>query len=153
MAEMTASDVMSHPVITVPGHTDLERVARIMVDKEIGSLVVVDDGGAITGIVTDSDFAARKSKIPFSTFELPQVLGHWMDDVEKIYRKARSMEVREIMTRRVQSVERDTPIEEVVRLMLDHDIDHVPVVDGDRPVGMIAHRDLLRVLLGSRPAT
>jgi CBS domain-containing protein len=103
------------------------------------------------GIVTDADFAAHKSMIPFSTFELPQVLGQWMDDdgIEEIYRKARSTEVREIMTRSVCSVEKDAPIEEVVRLMLDHDIDHVPVMDGDRAVGMVAHRDLLKLLRGS----
>jgi len=155
MRDPTASAVMSRPVIAAREQTNLEEVARLMLEREIGSVVIVDDQGSMIGIVTDTDFAARKSKIPFSTFELPQLLGQWMDDegVEGIYRKARSMKVGEIMTERVWSVEEDTPIEEVVRLMLDRDIDHVPVVDGERPVGMVAHRDLLKLLLGSRATT
>ncbi|HKY59392.1 MAG TPA: CBS domain-containing protein [Gemmatimonadota bacterium] len=149
---------MTRPVITVGRQTNLEKVARLMLEKEIGSVVVVDDDGSMIGIVTDTDFAARKSSIPFSTFELPQLLGRWLDEegVQGIYRKARSMEVAEIMTTRVWSVEEDTSIERVVQVMLERNIDHVPVVDGERPVGMIAHRDLLKLLLeteaGSQPA-
>ena len=155
MRDCTASDVMTRPLVTVGRQTNLEKVARLMVEEEIGSVVVVDDDGSMIGIVTDTDFAARKSSIPFSTFELPQLLGQWLDEegVQGIYRKARSMEVGEIMTARVWSVGEDTSIEEVVRLMLERDIDHVPVVDGKRPVGMVAHRDLLKLLLETGPAS
>lgn len=155
MRDGTASDVMTSPVITVGRQSNLEEVARLMLEREIGSVVVVDDDGSMIGIVTDTDFAARKSSIPFSTFELPQLLGQWLDEegVQGIYRKARSMEVGEIMTARVWSVGEETPIEEVVRLMLKRDVDHMPVVDGKRPVGMIAHRDLLKLLLEAGPAS
>lgn len=149
MRDSTASDVMAHPVITVGETTDLARVARLMLEKDIGSVVVVDEEGTMSGIVTDSDFAARKSRIPFSTFEIPQLLGQWMgkDGVEEIYRKAQSMKVSEIMTPRVCSVAEDTPVGDVVRLMLDRAIDHVPVVRDGKPVGMVARWDLLKLLL------
>ena len=153
MRDATASDAMAHPVITVWETADLEQVARLMLEKDIGSVVVVDDEGGMTGIVTDTDFAARKSRIPFSTFEVPQLFGQWMgkDGVEEIYRKAQSMEVGEIMTRRVLSVAEDTPVGDVVRLMLDRAIDHVPVVRDGKPVGMVARWDLLKLLLGRAP--
>ena len=153
MRDATASDVMAHPVITVPETANLEQVARLMLEKDIGSVVVVDDEGGVTGIVTDTDFAARKSRIPFSTFEVPQLLGQWMgkNGVEEIYRKAQSMEVGEIMTRRVLSVEEDAPVGDVVRLMLERAIDHVPVVRDGKPVGMVARWDLLKLLLRREP--
>lgn len=153
MRDSTASDVMTHPVITVRETTNLEKVARLMLEKDIGSVVVIDDDGEMTGIVTDSDFAARKSHIPFSTFEIPQLLGQWMgqDGVEEIYRKAQSMEVGEIMTRKVLSVKEDTPIGDIVRLMLDRVINHVPVVRDGKPIGMVARWDLLRLLLRREP--
>ena len=149
MLNMLAADVMTSPVIKVQGDTNLEQVARTMLEDEIGSVVVVHDDGSMIGIITDSDFIGRKGRIPFSTFEAPQVLGQWLgkEGLEEIYAKARSIEAREIMTTNVHTVEEDTPAESILRLLLNQDISHVPVVREGRPVGMVARHDLLVVLL------
>ena len=147
---MNISELMSQPVIFVKEDSTLEKTARTMLDNEIGSVPVVNDEGILTGIITESDFAAKEKYIPFSSFSAPKVLGHWLplDGIEGIYEAARNHQAREIMTSPVVSLEEDDSVEEAVELMLKKNIDQIPVVRDGKPVGMIARRDLLRLLTG-----
>lgn len=54
LAKLSVKQVMAHPVITVTADTPLEEAARIMADKKIGGLPVVEDG-KLTGIITETD--------------------------------------------------------------------------------------------------
>lgn len=140
--------IMSRPAVSVGEDTDLATAAETMLEHGVGSVLVVDGEGRVTGIVTDSDFCARDVRIPFSTFRLPQVLGHWLgkDGLERTYREARKRRVTEIMTRPVHAVEEGDPVERVLELMLRRDIKHVPVLRDGKPVGMVARYDLLKLL-------
>ena len=145
-----ARDLMSSPVITVSETTSLAEAAQAMLDQRIGALVVVDQLGKLTGILTESDFAAKTRGVPFSTFRAPQVLGKWITekDLEDIYAAARNTPVSEVMTRRVATAGEDDTIISVVQAMLEHDINRVPIVTDGRPVGIVARHDLLRLLAG-----
>lgn len=60
------------------------------------------------------------------------------------------MELRNIMTKNVVSVDRSTPLQEAAKLMKQHDIGSVPVCDGDRVVGIVTDRDIvLRSVAGN----
>lgn len=153
MENRTARDIMTSPAITVSGDTNLEEAAETMLDREVGSLVVVDDSGKAVGIVTDSDFSAKSAFVPFSTFRSRKLLGEWLgkDDAERIYERARNMDVREIMSAPVHCVELDDAVDRVLEIMLDRDVKHVPVLDdAGRPVGMVARHDLLKMLGSER---
>ena len=148
MDELRASDIMTSPARCVEGDLPLTEAAEIMLDEAIGSLVVVDADGRAVGIVTDSDFASREVSVPFSTFRAPQLLGAWIgkEGVEQIYEEARRRTVSEIMSAPVHSVEADDRIRDVLDVMMERDIKHVPVLRGDEVVGMIARHDLLKLL-------
>ena len=139
---------MSHPVITVRENDSLETAARLMLDKKIGCVPVVDEQGKTRGIVTESNFTAKSKGIPFSTFRAPQLLGHWLSGagVERIYNAARKTPVKEIMTAPVVSVGEGDSVNKVVELMLKHDINRVPVLRDGIPIGIVARHDLLRLL-------
>ena len=141
-------DIMTQPPITIPEDANLEQTARVMLENGIGCLPVVDGAGLLVGIVTESDFAAKSARIPFSTFEAPQVLGQWMgkEGVERVYQEARRREVREIMSHPVHVVDDDDVIEKVLELMLKRKIKHVCVVRDGRPVGVVARHDLLKMM-------
>lgn len=141
--------IMTSPVVTVPLGTSLADAARTMLERDLGSVLCLDEGGRIRGIVTDRDFAARTVGIPFSTFRVPQLLGRWLDEggVERIYREARERTVDEIMSEPVHSVDEDGTVEEVLELMLKRNVKHVPVVRDGQAVGMVARHDLLKFLL------
>ncbi|GAA6733469.1 CBS domain-containing protein [Thermus oshimai] len=145
---MKAKDAMTSPAIAVPLGASLKEAAETMLEKRIGSLLVVDEKGKLVGIVTESDFLKEKA-IPFSTFRAPLLLGRFLgrEGVERLLAEAQAVRVEEIMTSPVHTVAPEAPLEEVLRLMLDYDINHVPVVDGEgRPLGIITRFDLLRLL-------
>jgi CBS-domain-containing membrane protein len=66
---MKAKDLMVSPVVSVPLGTNLEEVARLMVERRIGSVLVVDGEGRLVGIVTESDFSEGEGH---SLFHLPR---------------------------------------------------------------------------------
>ena len=148
-AQVSVKDVMNAPAVTVSGGTSLKETARLMLDKGIGCVLVVDADGEIEGIIAARDFCAREGRVPFSTLELPQLFGHWLSSkgAEQAYAEAGSMPARDIMRSPVYSVDEDDSIDRVLELMLRHDIGHVPVVRDHRPVGLVAGRDLLKLML------
>ena len=101
-------EIMVKPVVMVEEETSLEDAARLMLERRIGCLVVVDGEGKLAGIITESDFTGRERGFPFSAYRAPQVFGEWVDrsGVERIYREARRRRVGEIMTRRVVTGDR-----------------------------------------------
>jgi CBS domain-containing protein len=149
---MKVSEIMSHPVITVREEATLEEVARIMLDHKFGSVPVVDEQGTMIGLITESDFAAKGKGIPFTTFELPQVFGHWMgkSGVEQMYERAREISAADTMTRDVITVEEAATIEEVLELMLRYDLNRIPVLRDKVLVGIVARYDLLKLMLRER---
>ena len=65
-----------------------------------------------------------------------------MSDEERADVKNEKQSVREVMTQEPRSVRRDSPVVEAARIMRDEDVGAVPVVDGDRIVGMLTDRDI-----------
>lgn len=153
MKEQTAGDIMTAPAVTVPRDASLQEAADRMLDREVGSLVVVDGNGQAVGIITDSDFSARPAFVPFSAFRSRKLLGEWLgkENAEQIYEKARERRVEEIMSEPVRSVDLEDAVDRVIEVMMDADVKHVPVLDeGGRPVGMVARHDLLKMLASGR---
>lgn len=150
---MKAREIMVQPVVTIRRDANLEEAAGLLLQNRIGSLVVVDEVGGLCGIVTESDFAARERRVPFSTILMPQVFKEWIPfrGIERIYHLARTTPVGAIMRVDPAFVSEDTPVDEVVRQMLRLEIKHVPVVRDGRPVGMISRHDLLRMLVEPTP--
>ena len=146
---MQVKDLMSQPVITVQEDASLEQVARTILENNVGGVPVVNAEGEITGIITESDFAAKEKSVPFSTFSAPQLLGEWIstDEIENIYQAARHRRAEEIMTRKVAVVLESDSVEKAAKMLLKHDVNRLPGVRDCIPVGIIARRDLLRLMV------
>lgn len=146
---MLARDIMTQPVASVDETASLDEVARLMLDRHIGCVLVVDGDGRLTGIVTETDFTGRERGIPFSIYRLPTLLGRWIGPtgVEDIYRDARSRPVKEIMTSPVITAAEDEPVTDIVTRMINHNRRRLPVVRDGRPVGVVTRHDLLKLLV------
>ena len=151
---MRVADIMTHPPIVVDESTPLEELARLMLERRIGGLPVVNAQGKLVGIVTESDFAGTEACVPFSVFRAPQLFHQWIgpDGVEQIYRRGRTLTARELMRAPVVATTEDESVTEVVKQMIQHDISRVPVVRDDVPVGIVARHDLLRLMIAQRSA-
>ncbi|MGE0884571.1 MAG: CBS domain-containing protein [Blastocatellales bacterium] len=146
---MQVKEVMSEPAITVNESASLAEIADLMLKEGIGCVPVVNNQGLISGIITESDFAAKEKGVPFSTFRAPQIFGKWMGNsgVEQMYQAAREMKAEEIMKSKVVTLTENDPLEKAIELLLKHNVNRLPVVREGKPVGIVSRHDLLRLML------
>lgn len=151
---MTVGEIMNQPVVTVGEDTPVPEIARLMQERDIGAVVVVDGAGRLRGIVTESDFTGIGRCVPFSLTLAPVVFGARaasMAELERIYALARQLTARQIMSEAVHTATEGDELGAVVHRMLKRNLKHVPVVRDGRPVGMLARHDLLRLLAAPPP--
>jgi CBS-domain-containing membrane protein len=105
----------------------------------------------MVGVITEGDFTAKDRGVPFTFVRAPQLLGRWLgkENAERIYAESRQRFAREIMTPGGITVTEDATLDQLLELILRHDIKHVPVLRAGVPVGMVARHDLLRLMLCS----
>lgn len=149
---LKAVDIMTQEVITVTEETSVRDLARILTEHHIGSVPVVDAGGRLIGIVTESDLIEQDKN-----FHIPTVISlfDWiiyLESEKKFERELKRMTARtvgEIYTREVVTIEPSTPVSQIADTMTSRKIHALPVVDGGKLVGIVARIDLIRSMAGS----
>jgi CBS domain-containing protein len=151
---MNARDVMSKPVVSVHPDTPLCEIARLLLDKGISAVPVVDEKGAPIGMVSEDDLirpdraareAWRQSWLEiFAEGEplAPELLA-WLLSQNHTARVA--------MSAPVITVSENTELGEIARVLVTHRIKRVPVVRDGRVTGIVAREDLLRGLASKQP--
>ena len=134
---MRTREVMSSPVVTVPPDAPLKGVAATLVEHGINAVPVVDDGDRLVGIVSEADLL---------TLEATPGVRHRPGSAA---RQGPPHTAREVMSHSVYTLTQDTDAAAAARMMLRHNLKSVPVVAGGRVVGMVARRDLLRLIARS----
>jgi CBS-domain-containing membrane protein len=148
---LTAKDIMNRDVISVRPDTEITQAARILLEKRINGLPVVDDKGALVGILCQSDLIAQQKKMPIPslfTFLDGLIALTSMKQIEKEVRKIAATVVADAMTSDPVTVKPDTSIENVAALMVDNSFHTLPVVADGRLVGIIGKSDILKTLTG-----
>jgi CBS domain-containing protein len=143
---MIASDVMTRNVISVLPDSTIAEAVELMLDRGISGLLVVDAGGTLRGIVTEGDLLRRDE------LGTGRHRSWWLRLIASPGRQAADFtrthgrKVADVMTRDVVSVDVSAPLTDIVALMEEHRVKRVPVLDGDRVVGVVSRADLLRAL-------
>ena len=150
---MNARDIMSKTVVSVYPETSTREIARLLLDKGISAVPVVDNDGAAVGIVSESDLIrpdrAAREVWRQSWLEIfaegealaPELLA-WL--------QSQSHTARAVMSAPVITVSEDTELAEIARVLQTHQIRRVPVVRDGRVTGIVARDDLLRVLASGK---
>jgi len=138
---MLVRERMSGHPVTVTPDTSLHDALSAMRNNKVRRLPVLDKQGRLVGIVLEKDllYASPSPATSLSMWELNYLVS--------------KITVEELMTPDVVIVADDCPIEEAARIMVDNNIGGLPVMRGDRLVGMITESDLFKVfleLLGAR---
>lgn len=152
---LTAKDIMTSDPITVSPKGEITAAARLLLEKRINGVPVVDDQGRLLGILCQSDLIAEQKKLPIPSYFtlldglIPLIsLKHLEKEVAKIAAST----VASAMTPDPVTISPDTTIEEVAALMVDRNFHTLPVVEGGRLVGVVGKEDVLRTLVGGAPA-
>ena len=145
-------DIMTSDVISVSPETEIVSAARIMIEKRINGLPVVDAKGKVVGILCQSDLVAQQKSVPIpSLFSLMDGFMPLtsLKRIEKEVEKIAALTVAQAMTPKPSTVTPDTGIEEVAALMVDKGFHTLPVVQDGKLVGVVGKEDVLKTLLPS----
>ncbi len=148
---MKAADVMTARLITIRPTATVGEAARLMLQDGISGLPVVDAAGRLVGIVTEGDLLRRTET--GTERHRPRWLEFLVGPgrLAEEYVRSHSRKVQEVMTSDVVTIGPETPLEEVVKLMERHRIKRLPVIEGDRLVGIVSRADLLHALAQLAP--
>ena len=135
METMVVKDWMTKNVVTATTHTTLPDAHKLMKEHKIRRLPVLDDHGHLVGIITRGDVreASPSDATTLSIYELNYLLA--------------KLTVDKIMTKNPVTVTSDTLVKEAARLMLEHKIGGLPVVENSKVVGIITESDIFRVMV------
>ena len=138
---MFVGERMSRPVISVSPDAPINEVLAMFKREHIRRAPVMKDG-KLAGIVSERDLlnASPSSATTLSVWELNYLIS--------------KVTVKNVMTKKVITVDVGTPIEEAARIMADKKIGGLPVVNAGKVVGMITETDLFKILvelMGARP--
>ena len=143
---MQAKDIMTTVVTTVGPDLRVEDVARLLLDRHISAVPVVDDQGAIVGIVSEGDLMHR------SESETERRRSWWLnlfagtEERARDYVKSHGRRAEEVMTREVITVSEDTPVGDIAETLEKRRIKRVPVVRDGKLVGIVSRANLLHGL-------
>jgi CBS-domain-containing membrane protein len=147
---LKVKDIMSEDVISVTPETEITKAVKILLEKRINGMPVIDPFGRLVGIICQSDLVAQQKGIPvplvFTLLEsfIPLTSRSRLDkEMEKIA----ALTVKEAMTLEPVTVSPETDIEDVAKLMVDKKYHTLPVVDGGKVVGIVGKEDVLRTLI------
>lgn len=147
---LTAKDVMTAKVFTVAPDDTVRNVATILTTHGISAVPVVD-GDRLVGIVSEGDLMRRAE---LGTAARPR--SWWLDlftdsaTTAADYTKAHARHVDAVMTKNVVTVADDTPLADIANLLEKRRIKRVPVVRGDKLVGIVSRANLIRALATAR---
>ncbi len=147
MPGVTARDLMTPDVVTVPPETPVMAMARLLPDRGISAVPVVDAAGKVLGIVTEADLIRRlagEEDKPASWFS-----SLFSDPASQAERFARTHGVtaKDLMTEKVVSVAPDTAAAHIAHMMEEKHIRRVVVVEEGKLRGIVSRADLLRALV------
>lgn len=147
---MKARDIMTTDVISVAPGTKIADAAKLLLEKHLNGLPVIDQDGKLVGIICQSDLIFQQKKIPVPTvFTFMDGLFPLTSykDIEKEVKKIAAATVSAAMVPSPFTVEPDTSLEDIATIMVRHNVHTLPVVEGGRIVGVIGKEDVLRTLM------
>jgi len=140
---------MTKEVLTVRPETSISELSKTLENRRIGGVPVVDKGGRLVGVITQSDLVdrARDLELPPAINILDfhfylQIPSHLLQRVEKML----GTTVGDCMTPDPVTVAPDTPVTTIAALMAKQKVHTIPVVAGGRLVGVVGKMDLVRAM-------
>ena len=152
---LKVKDIMTREVISVSPETEIANAAKILLEKRINGLPVIDASGRLVGILCQSDLVAQQKSIPIpSVFTLLEsyIPLTSIKRIDKEVEKIAALTVKQAMTPNPVTVGPETDIADVAKLMVDKKYHTLPVMEGDKVIGIVGKEDVLKTLI-SEPQT
>lgn len=147
MENLVARDIMNRKVVTIKKDDLIRDLSKILIKNKISGVPVVDDEKNIIGIVTEADIIIKESNLPFPlSFDYSFVKNY--DSYTKTTKEYLETKVEEIMTKNVKVAKEDMTIEKVANIMINNNINRIPVVNNhNKLTGIITRADIIQNMM------
>ena len=147
---LKVKDIMSKKLITVSPEMEIAHAAKLLLEKHINGVPVVEEGGKMVGILCQSDLIIQQKRFPIpSVFTLLDGIIPLTSTkhIEKEAQKISATTVADAMTPKPFTVNPEMSIEEVATIMVDKNFHTLPVIDEEKLVGIVGKEDILKTLM------
>ena len=147
---LTAKEIMTTEVMTVSPDTSITEAAKLLLEKRINGLPVMDSHGRLVGIICQTDLITQQKQLPlppFVTFLDALIPLKSYKNFEKQIQKIAALTVEQAMTPDPITVKPGTSLEKIATLMVSKNIHTLPVIDHGKLIGIIGKEDVLRTLM------
>ena len=126
---MTRNPVTATPDMSIP------EASALMKQEKVHRLPVLDKEKRLVGIITEKDilYATPSPASSLSIHEMAYLLS--------------KLTVKKLMSKNVVTINKDTTVEEAARMMVDQDLSSLPVLEGDKLIGIVTKSDMFKILL------
>src|SRR5947209_15970934 len=146
---MNVRDIMTADVPSLSPSQVVAEIVRIMLDRHLPDLPVVDADGSLVGVVRAHDLVARHARVhvPFYLGLLGAAIPFQSRREDAEIRHALAVTAGDLMRKEFRHMAPNGSIEDAADILVDDDVSAVLVVDGGSVVGMVTEEDMLRLLL------
>ena len=146
---MKAMDVISRDVVTCRPGDEIAEVVKLLAERDVSALPVVDDSGMVVGVISEADLMRREE------IDTEKHRPWWLEAVTpgitlaKEFAREHGRKVDEIMSDTVVSASEDTSLAEIATLLEKHRIKRVPILRDGKLVGIVSRSNLIQALASS----
>ena len=148
---MNVLDLMTRKVVSVTPETPVATVAKLLAERRLSAVPVIDPERHVLGIISEGDLmrrpetgTERHSSWWLRAFAAPDTLA-------ERYMKSHGLAAKDVMTHTVVTIAPDASLAEAAELMERNRVKRLPVTQEDRIIGIIARADLVRALAAAPP--
>ncbi len=147
---MQVREIMTTEVVTVRRDTSVNDIAKLMSERDISGIPVVDESNHVVGIVTELDMIVRNTRLELPAFiqilDLARIPlerpGHYRDRLRHML----GAQAADIMTEQVTAISPEAEAKDLAELMVKRRFNPVPVVENGVLVGIVSRADLIRMM-------
>jgi CBS domain-containing protein len=141
---LVARDVMTKDVCSIGPQAGVEEIAKLLVERNISAVVVVDDDRQVVGLVSEGDLMRRcETGTERKRSKWREIIAE-NDALAREYRLSHALKAHSIMSRHVVCVDEDTSLGRIADIFESKGIKRVPVTRQGRLVGIVSRRDLVK---------
>ena len=155
MVKTPIKKIMTKEVVTAKPNDSIRTVIKLLSEHKISGIPVVGDNEVVVGIICESDIL-QALKTEFTTISLVFPSSHALGmtfeettnevEIKDALKKLGEMKIEKIMTTNLITVEPNNTIEEVAQIMVQNNINRVPVINEDKLIGIVTRGDIIRGL-------
>ena len=146
---ITAEEIMTRKVVTVNKSLSIKELSKLFIENRFNGIPVTDDNDNVIGVVTQGDLIEQNKNLHIPTVIALFDAVLFLESEKKFeadVKKLTGTTVEDIYHKNAISVSPDADINQVTTLMAEKDIHTLPVLDGDKLVGVIGKRDVIRAM-------